>query len=440
MQKFLFLLVAGLIFAGITNAQLRTFISEQVGSGPVNGELLQTNGSSSTWVATSTLNINATSLGSATSTEPFMAAYFVATSTTATSTFAGGVQFDDLIRLGSGDNLSFNEIWRINSASGDLEINRASGSGNVDLNGTDLVVDQIGLCGSSINAARSIDCTVSGSTITFGLALNITFSGTTANLRGISNTIDYTGTNANPNVINEYTSDLSADPSTSGLARGLFGLGSLTVAQTNAGNRSAIGGYFDSNIIGSHTNGYIQSFSLYATAPANPNTSGSATEARAAGVFNGDTVVTTDNKVILEGSVANEAATTQAVTIGDSYLSFGAASTTIVTDGNTNFNLTSATTTQQAGDFRLTATTTRLLGHVGGNNTFGTTTLSSGAATVLTPMVRSDSLIFLSNCLASGSSGILSVGTITAGVSFVVNSTNILDTSRVCYMLVQPIY
>jgi hypothetical protein len=81
------LFIAGSPAVEKIRAQVRTFTSEQVGTSPQAGKFLQTNGSVSTWAFPS--------LGSATSTEPLMASWFVATSTTATSTFAGNVQVDN---------------------------------------------------------------------------------------------------------------------------------------------------------------------------------------------------------------------------------------------------------------------------------------------------------------------------------------------------------
>lgn len=57
----------------------------------------------------------------------------------------------------------------------------------------------------------------------------------------------------------------------------------------------------------------------------------------------------------------------------------------------------------------------------------GTGTLSGGTATITTGRVRSTSRIFLTPTSKSANSGILTVGTIIGGTSFVVNSTNASD-------------
>lgn len=77
---------------------------------------------------------------------------------------------------------------------------------------------------------------------------------------------------------------------------------------------------------------------------------------------------------------------------------------------------------------------------VGANMNFGTTTLSGGTATVNNTQTQTDSLIFLSDCAEGGTLGSLSVGTRVAGTSFVINSSNALDTSLVCWNIYQPLY
>jgi hypothetical protein len=63
----------------------------------------------------------------------------------------------------------------------------------------------------------------------------------------------------------------------------------------------------------------------------------------------------------------------------------------------------------------------------------GRTTLTSGLATISTAAASSSAVYTLTNCGAAGTPGILSVGTITAGVSFNIVSSNTGDTSTVCW-------
>lgn len=65
----------------------------------------------------------------------------------------------------------------------------------------------------------------------------------------------------------------------------------------------------------------------------------------------------------------------------------------------------------------------------------GRATLVAGAVTVSNPAVSATPSITLSNCGTSGAVGILSLGTVTAGASFVINSSSNADTSTVCWTL-----
>jgi hypothetical protein len=68
-----------------------------------------------------------------------------------------------------------------------------------------------------------------------------------------------------------------------------------------------------------------------------------------------------------------------------------------------------------------------------GFTAFGTATLVGGTATVSNSSVASVSVIFLSCLVIGGIQGILSAGTITAGTSFVINSTSDADTSTISW-------
>lgn len=73
------------------------------------------------------------------------------------------------------------------------------------------------------------------------------------------------------------------------------------------------------------------------------------------------------------------------------------------------------------------------------NAPLGTAVLVAGTVTVTHTTVKADSRIFLTHLVAGGTLGILSVGTITAGTSFVINSTNAADTSTVAYLILDPL-
>jgi hypothetical protein len=73
----------------------------------------------------------------------------------------------------------------------------------------------------------------------------------------------------------------------------------------------------------------------------------------------------------------------------------------------------------------------------GANRSLGTATLVAGTVTVNNTRVTANSRIFLSVTTVGGTQGILSVGTVTAGTSFVINSSNAADTSTVAWMIIE---
>lgn len=74
----------------------------------------------------------------------------------------------------------------------------------------------------------------------------------------------------------------------------------------------------------------------------------------------------------------------------------------------------------------------------GANAKMGQATLGAGTATVATTAVSASSRIFLTCAVVGGTQGILSVGTITASTSFVINSSNGADTSTVNWIIFDP--
>lgn len=74
------------------------------------------------------------------------------------------------------------------------------------------------------------------------------------------------------------------------------------------------------------------------------------------------------------------------------------------------------------------------------NGRMGTATLAAGTVTVATTAVTAASKIFLTDAGGGvlANIGSLSVGTVTAGTSFVANSSNVLDTSNVNWLIIEP--
>lgn len=68
----------------------------------------------------------------------------------------------------------------------------------------------------------------------------------------------------------------------------------------------------------------------------------------------------------------------------------------------------------------------------------GRATLVAGTATVTTPYASSATEIFLTRRVTGGTRGDLRIGTVTDGVSFVIDSASGADTSTVSWMIVNP--
>ncbi len=74
----------------------------------------------------------------------------------------------------------------------------------------------------------------------------------------------------------------------------------------------------------------------------------------------------------------------------------------------------------------------------GANAKIGTGTLVAGTVTIATTAVTAASLIWLCDTSNGANLGILSVGVITPGVSFVVNSNNALDAGTFNWLIIEP--
>lgn len=73
----------------------------------------------------------------------------------------------------------------------------------------------------------------------------------------------------------------------------------------------------------------------------------------------------------------------------------------------------------------------------GSNASVGTSAaMTAGTITISTTAVSASSIIFLICATPGGTQGILSVGTITAGTSFVINSSEAADTSTVNWLII----
>ena len=74
----------------------------------------------------------------------------------------------------------------------------------------------------------------------------------------------------------------------------------------------------------------------------------------------------------------------------------------------------------------------------GSNATMGVATLVGGTVTVSTTKVTASSRIFLTHQTVGGTVGAVGVSARTPGASFVITSINVLDTSDVAWLIVEP--
>jgi len=105
----------------------------------------------------------------------------------------------------------------------------------------------------------------------------------------------------------------------------------------------------------------------------------------------------------------------------------------------TAFGSTTAATeaVDVTGNLSLTTAGNKLKIATGSNASIGVSgAMTAGSITISTTAVTSSSIIILTHATVAGTQGILSVGTITNGTSFVINSSNAADTSTVNWWIV----
>lgn len=119
------------------------------------------------------------------------------------------------------------------------------------------------------------------------------------------------------------------------------------------------------------------------------------------------------------------------------FVAAGAATwTSIAATAGSFTTVTSAgTITATNGNLVLGTAGNKLSIATGANASLGTAVLVAGTVTVSTTAVTANSKIFLTCGVVGGTQGILSVGTIVAGTSFVINSSNAADTSSINWII-----
>lgn len=104
----------------------------------------------------------------------------------------------------------------------------------------------------------------------------------------------------------------------------------------------------------------------------------------------------------------------------------------------TKFNVDDSGNVTATGNLSLTAAGNKISIATGTNASVGTATLVGGTVTVSTTAVTASSKIFLTDATTGvlTNIGTPTVGTVTAGTSFVINSSNVLDTSNINWLII----
>ena len=91
-----------------------------------------------------------------------------------------------------------------------------------------------------------------------------------------------------------------------------------------------------------------------------------------------------------------------------------------------------------AGNLSLTSAGNELKIKEGANASMGTALLQGGTAVVSNTLISADTRVFLQNISLGGTAGVLYVSNVTSGTSFYIRSTISTDSSKVCYLLIEP--
>lgn len=91
-----------------------------------------------------------------------------------------------------------------------------------------------------------------------------------------------------------------------------------------------------------------------------------------------------------------------------------------------------------SGNLKLTQAGGGIFVKEGTNATMGAATLSAGTATVTTTAITANSRVFLTNQDGTGPIGMPYISARTAGTNFVISSTNVLDASKIAWLIVEP--
>lgn len=133
-----------------------------------------------------------------------------------------------------------------------------------------------------------------------------------------------------------------------------------------------------------------------------------------------DSIVTLDSHLTVAGTLGVTGTTTLGVLV---------VSSTATVTGNATFN----------GNVSIAGAGKALKLKDGSNNVMGVSTLVAGTKTVNNTLIATGDRVLMSRQTTGGTAGNLSLGTITNGVSFVINSSNAADTSDILWVILKPL-
>lgn len=114
------------------------------------------------------------------------------------------------------------------------------------------------------------------------------------------------------------------------------------------------------------------------------------------------------------------------------------AATVVSVGGASAASVASAAAGLFASDLKLTVAGNGFYVKEGTNATMGVSTLVAGTVTVSTTKVTANSRIFLTAQTSSGVPGFVGISARSAGTSFTITSSNVLDTSDIAWIIIEP--
>lgn len=361
--------------------------------------------------------------------------------------------------------------WAIN-ATGNLKVTSA----NVAQTTTSSAFTTIGnsittgtlhyLQSSSLSSGKMIDIAVTGTAgLTNQVGVNVSMSG--ANGTGAQTTYGgifsntHTGTSANVGA--EF---IASGGSTNTAIRVASGNGRIAFGQLTANATLDVVGGTISDSYATHSSGGSANFATATGLAITSNTTATLLYLGAAGVdfrvsMNGTTSSTITASRPYSTQLIGASAVTEAgsgthqliasavflpptitggsATVTDAATVYiDAPTTATVTGTNSSLLIRTGNVELRNGSLSLNTAGNKINIATGSNASVGTATLSGGTVTVSTTAVTASSKIFLTDATTGVLTNVGSptVGTIVAGVSFVINSTNVLDASNVNWIII----